>query len=784
MCNGVPGAVVKMSIVFLKKHRIKFPIGSVGGSDPFLCKKNICCVKATACTCGPTWTNVGTEEGCYTFVPASATPQPPPPTPGPPTPPVLPAGTGQTTPVMQSGDVTAFTFNTPYDVFVDNDLAIYVADTANHAIRKIVVDQVSTLSDSVHNWPSGVCVNRNTGTVYIGDTDNHVVQQIIAGAVEVLAGGLPAGFKDGIGTEARFIAPAGCDVDANGVLYVADSQGFRIRNIVGNDVQTYAGTSNGYKNVLSSPLDAEFRLVMDCALDNNGNHPLYVADTNNHAIRYVTTGGAVLTLAGAIDLANQLTQSTPVFGDTDSTSQYDVRIKWPNGVDVCDGLVFVADTTNNKIRIVYPHGGSLTLAGDGTPAYKNDVGKLAQLKKPKGVACIPYGSDVVVADSNNHYIRGFNVYPLVITLAGNGAGSSTKSSDLDVLNVANPLTADFVSPVGIAVDSSANGDMVFVGQAPPVSITDNVVRKIDVSSGEVSIFAGGNRGFKDNTDKLSAEFDMPGALLYHEGSLYVSEAGNHVIRKIFNNVELFAGSAPDCSAPPCIPNPGDVEGDALIMARFDIPRQMAIDHSGNMYVADENNHKIRFINGGIVGTLAGAKARAGLFDGIGGSAKFTSPQGVAVDVAGNIYVADTMTHTIRMVTGLTNVDPGVVTTIAGTYEPPAEPVIQSGFGDTAVGLSAKFERPIRLVVDSEREILYVSDKYNNKIRTVSTVSPYAVTTLAGTGNAIPFYDGVSTEASFSWPIGITIDYTGRILYVIDDINNRVRKIILRPPPRP
>ncbi|MGB4776045.1 MAG: NHL repeat-containing protein [Daejeonella sp.] len=193
-------------------------------------------------------------------------------------------------------------------------------------------------------------------------------------------------------------------------------------------------------------------------------------------------------------------------------------------------------------------------------------------------------------------------------------------------------------------------------------------------------------------------------------------------------------------------------------AKFKYPSGVAVDLEGNVYVADSENHRIRKISpSGKVETLAG-NGNYTFADGTGMNASFKSPSGIAIDKEGNIYVADTDNHRIRKIN-----PSGQVETLAGNGS--------AEFAD-GIGTNAKFIQPSGIAVDAQG-IIYVADKGNNRIRRIDPVSK-KVTTLAGSGEA-NFADGIGTDAKFNAPWGIAVDAKG-ILYVAEYSNARIRKI--------
>jgi sugar lactone lactonase YvrE len=286
----------------------------------------------------------------------------------------------------------------------------------------------------------------------------------------------------------------------------------------------------------------------------------------------------------------------------------------------------------------------VTLAGSGDAGYAEGPGSAAELNLPYGVA-VDSAGNVYVADSANARIRVINSAGDVATLAGNGtSGFADGFGGPDG-------GAEFYRPYGTAVDSQGN---VYVADA------DHRIRKID-SSGNVTTLAGnGFPGFADGTGGANgtAMFRQPeGVAVDSVGTVYVADFGNHRIRMIdaSGNVTTLAGNGHLGFA--------DGTGGPDGGAEFDFPSGVAVDTGGNVYVADKDNNRVRKIDAlGTVSTLAG-NGFSGYSDGTGGpngTAEFDFPSGVAVDAQGNVYVADAANDSIRLI------DPsGDVTTLAG-----------------------------------------------------------------------------------------------------------------------
>ncbi len=276
-----------------------------------------------------------------------------------------------------------------------------------------------------------------------------------------------------------------------------------------------------------------------------------------------------------------------------------------------------------------------TLAGSGSPGSTNTTGTAASFYNPTGVA-VDSSGNVYVADRPNHMIRQITYWGNVTTLAGSLSPGATNATG---------TAASFSLPFGVAVDSFGN---VYVADS-----ANNLIRKIS-TGGVVTTLAGsaGVTGSTNGTGTAASFYDPSGVAVDSTGNVYVADTGNNLIREItyWGNVTTLAGSG----------SPGATNATGTA-ASFKGPASVAVDTTGNVYVVDETNQLIRKITtGGVVTTLAGSAGVTGATNATGTAALFNYPQGVAVDSSGNVYVADTYNHLIRKIsTG------GVVTTLAG-----------------------------------------------------------------------------------------------------------------------
>ena len=296
----------------------------------------------------------------------------------------------------------------------------------------------------------------------------------------------------------------------------------------------------------------------------------------------------------------------------------------PGGLALdASGNLFVADRSNQCIRqIVVATGVVTTLAGS-TIGSANGTGTAAQFNTPSGVASDNSGN-LYVADQNNNLIRKIVVATgVVTTLAGSGTSGFADGTG---------LAAQFNSPAGVVTDGSGN---LYVADQ-----SNNCIRKIVVATGVVTTLAGsGTSGFADGTGP-AAQFRLPtGITIDASGNLYVTDQSNNRIRKIVVTTGVVTTLAGSGAA-------GNFDGTA---AQFHNPAGIVADGSGNLYVADQSNYRIRkiVVATGVVSTLAGSTP--GSADGTAAGAQFNYPYGVTVDASGTVYVGDTFNQRIRII---------------------------------------------------------------------------------------------------------------------------------------
>ena len=585
-------------------------------------------------------------------------------------------------------------FNGPQGVAVDGAGNVYVADTGNNTIRKITpAGSVTTLVGKAAGLkgPQGVAVD-GAGNVYVADWGNDVVRKITpAGVVGTLAGD-GSGWADGVGVHAQFNGPGGVAVDSAGNLYVADTGNDTIRRISASAVVTtlagkpptfiqnpgegMSGIQYYYGSTDGTGTDSRFNGPHGVAVDASGN--VYVADSSNNTIRKITPAGVVTTLAGSPPSPPTTAKGSSVFlfspgssyGSTDGTGGA-ARFAAPLGLAVDSaGKVYVADTDNDTIRTITSAGSVATLAGIAIQGANDGAGGAAQFYYPIGAA-VDYAGNVYIADACNHTIRKIAPTGAVTTLAG----SPGKAGSAD----GEGSTALFNYPEGVAVDGTGN---VYVADTH-----NDTIRKV-TPAGVVTTLAGspGNAGSADGTGSAAQFFYPFGVAVDGSGNVYVGDYYNTEIRKITpaGVVTTLAGSPP-------------ISGGSNTLPQFDAVRGVAVDSSGNVYVAAVFAIQ-KVTPAGIVTTLAGNAHSngGGNADGTGAAATFGDAEGVAVDGAGNVYVADFGNNAIRKVTPA-----GVVTTLSAT--------LSQYFSSAEVGIAAQPTMGLGVALDGSGKLYITED---------------------------------------------------------------------------
>jgi trimeric autotransporter adhesin len=594
------------------------------------------------------------------------------------------------------------------------------------------------------------------GNLYFSSL-NSVFMLNTAGVVTLMAGNSRPGYSGdgGPASAATLNGPQGVAVDAFGNLYIADSNNNVVRMVnpsgiistyAGNGIQTYAGD-------YGPPASASLYLPSGMAFDGSGN--LYIADTGNNVIREISNG-VISTFAGD-GYQGYVGDSGPAVA---------CALNQPTDVTIdSNGNVYIADTANEVIREVLASDGQIfTIVGNGTIGYSGDTfqSTSAQLFTPTGVA-VDSGGNIYIAEFGDGRVRKATpdtVAPTVTTLS-TGVTTTTLNSNSIITTIAGNGTSGFAgdggpatsailgTPWGIVLDSA--GDLYVA------DVYNNRVRKIAAGGTITTVAGNGLLSYSgDGGAAAKAQLDEPqGVATDAAGNIYVADTVNQRVRKISPGgvINTIAGNGTAGFG-------GD--GGPGTSAQLNNPVALAVDGSGNLYIADSNNQRVRMVTpAGVISTVAGSGTSG--FAGDGGpalSAQFNNLTAVAVDGSGNVYVSDFTNNRVRKFA-----PGGTISTVAGNGS--------NGFsGDGGPAISAQLNGPTGLALDSSGN-LYIADLNNSRIRIVNSAGQ--INTLVGNGNAAVSGDGgPASQAELAAPESLMMDPLGNLY--IGDSWARVRKI--------
>jgi len=646
----------------------------------------------------------------------------------------------------------------------------------------------STALNASIGSPSGIAVDQSEN-IYFTSLNNCIFKLAPSGSLTLLAGNARLGYfgDGGLAVNARFqfsfdyaVDPiAGLAIDKAGNLYVADSGNNRVRSISASGlIATVAGNgAPSYSGDGGPATAAGLNRPSGLAIDNSGN--LYIADTGNNRVRKVTDSGVITTVAG---------NGQQGFGG-DGSAAIDAQLNSPQGLAVdSTGRLYIADSRNERVRKLTPDGIILTVAGIGTYGYSGDGGPAtnSQLGYPTGVSIDADGNLYIAEAKNQGTIRRVSGAGQIDTLASGlnvPLSLVLDASGTLYVTVENELYVKKVSPAGIVSAVAGNGTFGYSGDGglataaqinyPQAVSLDNfknlyiadsqnrLVRKVSstgimttVAGGGCSPFSDCNRG--DGGQAVLAGLRYPTAVAADtSGNFYVTD--DYSVRKISSAgiITTVAGNgAPSYSG----------DGGPATAAGLNQPGGLAIDSSGNLYIADTGNHRVRKVTTtGIITTVAGNGQQG--FGGDGGAsinAHLNFPQGLAVDSTGNLYIADSANLRIRRVSPSL-----VITTVAGDGT--------SGHsGDNGLATSAQLLNPTSVSVDKDGRIYIADAFFVRSISPAGTISTIAGSPNARSGNEDYSGDGgPATAAALFDSAAIAVDSNGNI-YVADSFHNAIR----------
>jgi len=538
------------------------------------------------------------------------------------------AGNGNPGYSGDGGPATSARVNAPISVSLDGSRNLYILETcagcAGNYIRKVSSGIISTVvgicppncSTFIAADVASIATD-GSGNLFFSQSNDHQVYEISNGVQTTVAGqgGHPGyGGDGGPATSALLNEPKGVTVDSAGNLFIADEGNNRIRVVSNGIINTVAGNgTSGSAGDGGAATSAN--LASPTAVGVGASSTFYVVDSGNQRIRHIS-GGTISSVVGNLTLG----------GDGDNLPATTAMLSLSPSVAVdATGNVYLAEAGSHRIRKV--SGGVITtIAGNGTQGYSGDGGNAAsaQLNGPLGLTVTPSG-DIYIADTVNNVVRKVS-NGIITTVAGTGTQGYSGDGGPAV-------NAQLKFPVGVTVDSSGNLYIADTGNW--------AIRK--VSGGTITTFVG-------TTCCFPLGLNSPAGLaLDGSGNLYVADSANQRVLAVSSGgtVTTVAGARN--------PNAFGVRGYngdniSATTAWLNYPVSVAVDASGNLYVADGLNQRIRKVSNGVITTVVG-NGTAG-FSGDGGSptnAELTYPSGVAVDANGNLYIADAGNKRIRAV---------------------------------------------------------------------------------------------------------------------------------------
>jgi sugar lactone lactonase YvrE len=629
---------------------------------------------------------------------------------------------------------------------VDAQNNVYISETATHVVRKITIGAnpaISTYAGIGIGTGAAICSN---ATNSVGD-------------------GCPA-------TGANFGTVEHMSIDGAGNIYLADTTNNRVRVIppnpsnpaVGGTVYTLIGngtaadsTDGTYAAAASvgSPYDSQILPDGDVLL----------IDRTVALTRLLHQPGQFLTTAvgstSAVQAFNVLTQATTGTFSLATPSDFSIQ-----GTPVCviavgltgkvctAKIVFTPSKAGNRtvqlkftdsvgsavaglsgmgvapVASLLP-GLTSTAAGTGVAGATGDgsAASAATFQTP-GATAIDNLGNVYVADATANEVRKFTAGGTITRVAGTGTAGSSGDGAL-------ATAATLSGPSGVAVDATGNVYIADTG--------NNKIRMVSAATGNISTVAGtGTAGYTgDQGTPAAATLHAPMQLAWSPlGILYVADSGNNVVRSISFNEQLITTVAGNGTAS------FDGDGGAGPLAELTSPQGVAVDGSDNVYIADTGNNRIRKLSQGYISTLAGETGSSFNGDGPAATATLGAPAGVAADLAGNVYVADTANQRIRLITS------GQIITIMGTGAAGAT-------GDGGSSNLAAISSPQAIALDSAGNV-YIADTGNHKVRSIAVnansltfktlnpgeSSPAQTVTLYDTGNQNLAVGSVTVPAGY------------------------------------
>jgi len=655
------------------------------------------------------------------------------------------------------GPATSALLNFPIGVAVDGSGNVYICDNGNLRIRKITAATgvITTIAgngilgfggdggpatSAQINSPQNVAVDKD-GNVYIADFGNNRIRKVNAsdGVISTVAGNGILGFggDGGPATQAQLNGPNNVSADKEGNLIICDTSNDRVRKVAAATglISTIVGRGQrGFGGDGGHATEALLFAPTGAIVDQAGN--LYFSDRGNHRVRKVAAGTSIITTIAGSGLTNPATGAGGFNGD--GLAALASALNFPTGLALDPaGNLYIGDHDNGRVRKLI-----FAAANDPTPPA-------IAITSPTSSATFTTVSGALNLGGTAADNTG--VFQVRWSNDRGGSGVALGASAWSVLNVA--LLPGLNNLTVTAWDANGNA------ASAKLAVTFNPAQIITAFAG-----TGGPGDSGDGGAAFVAPLSPFGLAVDSSGNLLVSDDEAHRMRRVTpaGIISAFAGNG-------SLGSSGD--GAAAAGAAMNFPHDLVVDASGNVYLADTNNHRVRRVaTNGVITTYAGTGVAD--FGGDGGPATLaalTSPRGLALDSTGNLYIADAGNSRVRKVT----VSTGVITTVAGNG--------LVGFsGDGGQAAQAALKYPFGVAVDRSG-VLYILDSIDQRIRRVATDG--VITTIAGTGvfgyngDDRPAKDAQIAAGGVGYSGFMTTDADGNLLFA-DFLNHRVRKITI------
>jgi len=666
------------------------------------------------------------------------------------------AGNGQSGDSGDGGPAAQAQLSTPEALALDNTGHLYIADSYNARVRMVDLHTgvITTVAGNGQDgasgdggpaahaelsFPKGLALD-NAGHLYIADSYNSRVRvvNLHTGVITAVVGNGKQGDSGdgGPATHAQLNEPDSLALDHAGHLYIADSKNERVRvvDLHTGLITTFVGNGlSGGRGDGGPTTQAELDRPDGLALDNAGH--LYIADSRNNRVRVVNLHTGVITAVAG-------NGHSGANGDGEPATQ--AQLNDPAGLALDNaGHLYIADYNDHSVHMVNLHTGLIT--------------NQAQLGGQEGLV-LDNGGHLYVSDSNDHRVSVMNLHTgLITTIAGNGM--SGESGD------GGPAAqAQLNEPHGLALDDAGHLYIADLGNAR--------VRVVNLHTGVITTLVGNGQqgGSGDGGPAVHAQLDGPdGLAVDNAGHLYISDDGNSRVRVVNLRTGLITtvdGQEP-VPTPTYVPAPtGD--GGPATQATLYGPAGLALDSAGLLYISDALNHRVRVVNlrTGLITTVVGNGKEGGSGDGgLAAHAQLAAPQGLALDNTGHLYIADDFDHRVHVV----DLHTGLITTVAGNGQ-------SGGSGDGGPATQAQLNTPDGLALDNAG-YLYIADDNTNRVRVVN-LHTGLITTVAGDGQSGESGDGgPAAQAELNNPHALALDNAGH-LYIADAIGQRVRVVDL------